>query len=269
MTATAAEAVEFGWGPALLERALEDEVSLVGAVQLAEALTSRLPYDAAGLDGDARVDLQGVWEWLEAMVAGRKQLALAAVVDATTDLGLAPEDARHEVAAALRLAPVTADERTRVAVELRDRLPGTLRRLCSGEIGWRQAANVADGVAGLPDQVARAVEARVLDRMPQQTAAETRRAVADAVVRVDPAAAAARAEKAQGERRIERLTQPDSTRCGWTSSVTRSWASPTRRRLRLLASRDATCRSARAAGSRLPRSWWTCPPPWAWRTTLG
>ena len=149
MTATAVEAVEFGWGPALLERALEGEVSLVGAVQLAEALTSRLPYDAAGLDGDARVDLLRVWERLEAMVAGRKQLALAAVVDATTDLGLAPEDARHEVAAALRLAPVTADERTRVAVELRDRLPGTLADLlCRGEIGWRQAANVADGVAG-------------------------------------------------------------------------------------------------------------------------
>ena len=215
MTATAVEAVDFGFGPALLERALVGEVSLVGALQLAEAVTDQLSYGAQKLDGDARVDLLRVWERLEAMVAGRKQLALAAVVDATTDLGLAPEDARHEVAAALRLAPVTADERTRVAVELRDRLPATLDRLCAGHIGWRQAANVADGVAGLPDDVARAVEARVLDRMPHQTAAETRRAVADAVVRVDPAAAAARAEKADKERRIERVTQPGSMRSWW------------------------------------------------------
>jgi hypothetical protein len=156
-----------------------------------------------------------VWERLEAMVAGRKQLALAAVVDATTELGLAAEDARHEVAAALRLAPVTAHERTRVAVELRDRLPATLGLLCAGEIGWRQAANVADGVRDLPDDLARAVQARVLDRMPRQTAAETRRSVADAVVRVDPAAAAARAEQAHRDRRIERLDQPGSMRSWW------------------------------------------------------
>ena len=55
----------------------------------------------------------------------------------------------------------------------------------------------------------------MLDRMPHQTAAETRRAVADAVVAVDPAAAAARAEKAHKERRIERLTQPDAMKSWW------------------------------------------------------
>ena len=216
MTATAVEAVEFGWGPALLERALEDEVSLVGAVQLAEALTSRLPYDAAGLDGDARVDLLRVWERLEAMVAGRKQLALAAVVDATADLGLAPEDARHEVAAALRLAPVTAADRTRVAVELRDRLPATLPLLCPGEIGWRQAANVADGVP----RPARPGGARGGGRG-CWTGCRSRPRPRPAGrsptpwSRVDPAAAAARAEKAQGERRIERLTQPDAMASWW------------------------------------------------------
>src|SRR5829696_2793424 len=197
MAATALEAVEFGFGPALLERALEGEVSLIGAAQLAEALTDQLSDGATALDGEARVDLLRVWERVESMVAGRKQLALASVVDATTELGLAPEDARHEVAAALRLAPVPADERTRVAMELRDRLPATLELLCAGRIGWRQAANVADGVAGLSDEMARAVQGRVLDRLAHQTSAQTRRAVADAVVRVDPAAAAQCAETAR------------------------------------------------------------------------
>ncbi|HET9944352.1 MAG TPA: DUF222 domain-containing protein, partial [Actinomycetes bacterium] len=192
MAGTVCEAVEFGWGPALLEHALEGETDLLGAVQLAEALTSGMADGDTELDGEALIDLLRVWERLEAMVSGRKQLALAAVVDATTDLGLQAEEARHEVGAALRLAPVTASDRTRVAVELRDRLPATLTLLCRGEIGWRQAANVADGVRDLPDDVALAVEARVLDRMPHQTAAETRRSVADAVVRIDPAAALAR-----------------------------------------------------------------------------
>jgi hypothetical protein len=64
----------------------------------------------------------------------------------TTELGLAAEDDRHEVAAALRLGPLTADERTRVAVELRDRLRSTLSSLCAGRISRRQAANVVDGV---------------------------------------------------------------------------------------------------------------------------
>ena len=49
--------------------------------------------------------------------AGRaQQAALAAVADATEGRGLAEEEARHEVGAALRLSPSTAGERTWVAV---------------------------------------------------------------------------------------------------------------------------------------------------------
>ena len=243
MAATVSEAVEFGWGPALLERALEDDTNLVGAVQLAESMTTRLAADGPPLDGEARIDLLRVWERVEAMAAGRKQLALAGVVDATVDLGLSPEEARHEVGAALRLSPVTASDRTRVAVELRDRLPATLDLLCRGEIGWRQAANVADGVRDLPDEVARAVEQRVLMRLPRQTAAETRRSVADAVVALDPAAAAERAEKARAERRIERLGQPDSMASWWLAvpaDVEQAmWASATTRARAVQAARRA------------------------------
>jgi hypothetical protein len=149
------------------------------------------------------------------------------------------------------------------------------------------------------------VEGRVLNRMPQQTAAETRRAVADAVVRVDPAAAAARRD-----RRIERLTQPDGMRSWWfpmPADVERDmWAAATTRAIAVKAARAAAgldemgldalrvdvvpaavlglagpattevtrhphglFRSARTAASRSLRSWSTCPRPCAWRTTPG
>ena len=54
----------------------------------------------------------------------------------------------------------------------------------------------------------------MLARLPRLTAAETRRAVADAVVRVDPAAARERAERKKAERRIERVPDRDG-RTGW------------------------------------------------------
>jgi hypothetical protein len=54
----------------------------------------------------------------------------------------------------------------------------------------------------------------VLGRLPRQTVAETRRAVADALVRLDPAAAAERARAAKADRRIDRVPDRDG-RTGW------------------------------------------------------
>ena len=98
-------------------------------------------------------------------------------------------EARHEIGAALRLSPVTAADRTAVAVDLRDRFPRTLALLDDGRISWLHAANLARGTEDLADETAALVEDAVLARLPRLTAGETRRAVADAVVRVDPAAA--------------------------------------------------------------------------------
>jgi hypothetical protein len=189
--------------------------------------------DPYTLDGDARVDLIRAWERLGAMVAGAQQRALAAVVEATEGCGLAGEDARHEVGAALRLAPGTASERTRVAAVLVGRLPGTLGALEAGAISYGQAAAVAAGVADLPDELAAAVEARVLGRAGHQTVAETRRGVRDAREAVDPGSAAARHEKAKAGRRIERLGQPDAMMSYWfalpASVEAGLWATLTRR----------------------------------------
>ena len=90
--------------------------------------------DPHTLDGEARVDLIRAWDRVEAMVAGRKLAALAAVIDATEGAGRPAEEARFEIGAALRLSPTTAGDRAMVALELRDRLPGTLSALQAGEV---------------------------------------------------------------------------------------------------------------------------------------
>ncbi len=83
-------------------------------------------------DAGRRVDLIRAWERVRAMVDGLQQRALCAVVDATEGRGLAEEQARHEVGAALRLSPPTAGERTWVATALGRRLPGHLAALEAG-----------------------------------------------------------------------------------------------------------------------------------------
>jgi hypothetical protein len=161
------------------------------------------------------VELIEAFERVKARVDGLQQAALAAVVEATEAVGLDGDLARHEVGAALRLSPVTAHRRTRVAAELARRLPATLGELVAGRIGYLQAAQLAEAVTDLPDRVAVAVEARVLPRAAGQTVAETRRATARAVIAADPAGAAGRHEKAVAGRRIERHAQPEAMEGWW------------------------------------------------------
>jgi len=204
-----------------------EQIGLVAAVQLLSAVDPRV------LDGAARVDLIRGWERVLAMAAGEQQVALAAVADATMGFGLTGMDARHEVGAALRLAPGTAAERTEVALALTGRLADTLAAVRRGEVSWRQAADLAVAVRDLPDDLAARVQARVLPRMGARTAAESRRAVQDAVVAVDPEGAAERAKKAARHRRIERMRQPDSMRSWWLTMPAHAeadmWAEATRR----------------------------------------
>ena len=185
---------------------------------LVEAVTALAGIDPQALDGAGRVDLIRGWERVAAMVAGEQQLALASVAEATSAFGLRGMEARHEVGAALRLAPGTAAERTEVSLALTERLGDTLAALRRGDVSWRQAADLATGVRDLPDPLAAKVQARVLPPMAGRTAAESRRAVQAAVVTVDPDGAVRRAVKAARSRRIDRLGQPDAM-ASWAMSV--------------------------------------------------
>ena len=191
----------------LVSQAAEDAVDLADLPRLAAV-------DPGSLSHGGRVELIEAFERVKAVIDGLQQTALAAVVEATEAVGLDGDLARHEVGAALRLSPVTAHRRTRVAADLVRRLPATLGELTAGRIGYLQAAHLAEAVADLPDEVASAVQARVLARAPGQTVAETRRATARAVHAADPAGAAERHRRAVAGRRIERTPLPEAM-AGW------------------------------------------------------
>jgi hypothetical protein len=176
--------------------------------------TTMLGVDPHRLDPDERVQLVASIERAKGPVEAAQVRAIAAVAAAYEELGQPAMEARLEIGCVLRLAPVTAADRTQVAVDLVNRFGRTLALLEAGAICYLQAAHVARGTADLDDEHARLVEDRVVPRLPRLTAAETRRAVADAVVKVDPAAAQARAAKAKRERKIDRVPGGDG-RTGW------------------------------------------------------
>jgi hypothetical protein len=187
-----------------------------GAVD-ASAMSVLAQVDPTTLGSEDQVELIRAWERVAAMVAGYQQEALAVVVAATEGVGLDADMARHEVGAALRLSPVTAAIRTRVAADLRDRLPGTLRMLRGGEISYQQAAHLADAVRELPHDLVAEVESRVLAKAPHQTVAETRRTTRQAVLLADPASALERHEKAVRGRTIDRMPLADAMEAWWIS----------------------------------------------------
>lgn len=226
----------------LVARAADGELALPDLVATLDALGRA---ELALLDADGRIDAVRAWERLCAVVAARQQDAIASVADATEDLGLDPVDARHEIGAALRLSPLTADQRTRVALAVRDRLPRTRALLRTGEISWRHASNLVEVIDHLPQSTVDAVEARLAPRLPHMTAAETRRAARDLLVHLDPQAAAEKLAEGHDTRRVERLDQADGTRSWWfpmePETEHNMWSALTRRA-------KATKRALRNAG---------------------
>jgi hypothetical protein len=171
-----------------------------GAVY-AGALTE---LDPDALDGETRVDLIRAWARVAAWVDAQQQVALGSVVAATEDCGLTGDDARHEVGVALRLSPGSAYDKVQRAAALTGRLADTLGALGRGEISGLQAAAIAKMVEHLDDEVTATVQARVLEKAPEQTLAETKSALRGAIIAADPAGAAERSEQAKAERTVTR-----------------------------------------------------------------
>ena len=157
-------------------------------VGLVAAVSELAGVDPQMLDGARRVDLIRGLGAVLAMAAGEQQRGMAAVAEATMGFGLTGMDARHEVGAALRLAPGTAAERTEVALALTGRLADTLAAVRRGEVSWRQAADLAVAVAGCPTRWPRGCRPGRCPGWAARTAAESRRAVRAAVVAADPRA---------------------------------------------------------------------------------
>ncbi|GAA2014710.1 hypothetical protein GCM10009818_29060 [Nakamurella flavida] len=139
-------------------------------------------------------------------LAGRLAGSLSSAGDPDPDvlgsfvLDAAQSMAAGEVAAALRISPVTVGVKVRDAIRMCTELPATLAALSSGVIDRGKARVIAEYTAPLPAHLAGVVEGRVLPIASAQSTAATRKATAAAVITVDPRGAQERHEQARKER---------------------------------------------------------------------
>jgi hypothetical protein len=108
-----------------------------------------------------------------------------------------------EVAAALTLSCGTAAHRVVMAEQLATTLPLTFLALRDGSIDADKTRVIADGLRGVPPQLAGEVERQVLPAAPAQTCAQLRYTVRKAIRDIDPDGCAARRELAEDARRLE------------------------------------------------------------------
>jgi hypothetical protein len=154
-----------------------------------------------------------------------------------------PEDASGQVSLALVMSQCAALMWTDLAVTLRWRLAATGVALRAGEIDLGRARLIADATSFLADEVAQAVEGRVLPRAGQQTMAQLRAALRRAVIAADPKGADRRREEA--ERRAKVSLYPDQE---GTASLA-GYSLPGTRAAAAMARISALARAMKAAGA--------------------
>jgi hypothetical protein len=96
-----------------------------------------------------------------------------------------------------------------VASALGERHQATTRLLGDGRISYVQAMAVAEQLEVVDDEVARDVEAVLVERMPQQAVGQTRAALRYWVKKADPKGAEARHQARARERRVVHYPQDD------------------------------------------------------------
>jgi hypothetical protein len=160
------------------------------------------------LSDDALVGVLRAWRRLAAW-ATAGELAAVAELDrrrtAEVAAGADPHLAEHvgdELAVSLTLTTRSADALLDFACGLA-RLPLTRAALAAGRIDRAKALVITEGVSGLTDTHAAAVESAVIGRAPGQTSGQLRAATQRAVLAVDPAAAERRREEARKDARVE------------------------------------------------------------------
>lgn len=214
METTATETIEIT-GPAVDAEAPPSVAGLGGLDGFAGALALAPPCAGAldelvceRLSAGGRLDAVVAWERLVRHAHAGLMRALAAF-DRVEGAGAQTGLVEAEVGAALAWPPVTAQNRLEDARVLTGIFPATLEQLGRGRVSVEQARSLVDLTGGLADASARAVEARVLPRMPGQSRSLTRQAIRRAVTRQDPQAAAKRHTRQRTRRRVELIPQDD------------------------------------------------------------
>ena len=209
-----------------------DESAVTPALQAAElAGQMRIPPGAslaawlgqtepAALDDAGLVNSIASWRKITSWAQARELAAVAEVArrrGATDDPSLDRDPAReleaefvpNEIALALTMTQFAAEYWVSLAVSLSSRLPGTLSALRAGLVDLNRARLIDQYTTPLDDDLAQAVERKVLPRAPRQTTTQLAAALRRAVMSVDPAAAERRRKAAERHARVE-LTGDDA-----------------------------------------------------------
>ena len=180
--------------------------------------------DPAGLSDDTLVEAMVGFDRVGSWAAARQARLLAELARRRpTDrapysarwAGVGSEYAPDEVGVALHLSRGTACARIGLACRLLATLPDTFALWEAGRIDTAKARAVDDATVVLSDELARAVEARVLPRAPEQTLAQLKAALARAVIAADPDGAEARHRQARRDRRVVVTAEPDGMGTLW------------------------------------------------------
>jgi len=154
-----------------------------------------------------------------------------------------PDEACAQVALALTMSQCGASWWTDLGITLTWRLAATGTALRAGEIDLPRARLIAEATALLSDDVARAVEARVLSAAGHQTTAQLRAALRRAVIAADPEGAERRRQEA--ERRAKVSLYPDEE---GTASLA-GYSLPGTRAAAAMARISALARAMKASGA--------------------
>jgi Domain of unknown function (DUF222) len=173
-------------------------------------------HSLGGLDEDQLTGLLQAADRLAAWSAALRLAAVSQLAGRRQDTAHSGGDrrplehARDEIAMTLTLTGWAADRLLGLATAL-DRLPLTQAALATGAIDERRAGVIAEELAGLDDEHAGAVEARLLPKAANLTTAQLRQAARRAVIAADPAAARRRKDKALRDARVEVFTETAGT----------------------------------------------------------
>jgi hypothetical protein len=119
-------------------------------------------------------------------------------------LGHVSEFAAGVVGPRLGLSPAAADRKVVLSARLASRFAATLALMGAGELDEYRASVVATELVDADQDVAVAVQERVLPKAPTQTAAQLRAAVRRALARLDPEALRQKVERNRAERGLWR-----------------------------------------------------------------
>ena len=206
-----------GAGAALQAPELAGQMRIPPGPPLAAWLGQAQP---ATLDDAGLVNSIAGWRKITSWAQAQELAAVAEVArrrGVTDDPGLNRDRSReleaefapNEIALALTMTQFAAEYWMSLAVSLSSRLPGTLSALRSGLIDLNRARLIDQYTTPLDDDLAGAVERKVLPRAPRQTTTQLAASLRRAVMSVDPTAAERRRKAAERHARVE-LTGDDA-----------------------------------------------------------